>query len=357
MIASTFLPNRTTLALKNRYSALRNKAHPSNVIPPHKLVLDSRNGRPNAKRHLGHSTSSGSRFIGVDGIDNDEQTDDDDEDDDEDDEEEGDGAGDDNAETFLNPDWQASISTNRIAAQGRDKKIRPIAQSSFRLPPANETQRALSRPPAIAHWDEDTPNPSMSPATYHPNPIQTSYQHSGFDTFGPSSMSVNFGIGPNFTVSPDLYSIPRTEQSIIPQNTLSANYSNPKESQDTLMCGLSHVSNQEAVGQSTHEDMAASAYHHDSIDDSVTQQELTATKHRSATSSEALSTPKPSQGSSQAPTMASSPVPNPLPPSLESKGVTLHHVSVDAECTGEQLGDLVRTLVGVTKKIVVRVDD
>ncbi|KAL9588624.1 MAG: hypothetical protein Q9203_002570 [Teloschistes exilis] len=35
----------------------------------------------------------------------------------------------------------------------------------------------------------------------------------------------------------------------------------------------------------------------------------------------------------------------------------LHRVSVDAECTTEQLGDLMRTLVGVTKKVVIKIDE
>ena len=357
MIVSTSLPHRTTLALKNRYSALRTKAHSISAIPPPKPIPDSRSGRSNARRHPGHPTSSGLRFMGVNEIDNDDQTDEEDEDDDEDNEDEGDDAGDGdyNEETFLSSDWQPSMSTNAVTAQGR-KNNNILAQPSFHSPPASETQRAFNRPSAIVHWGENTRNSSMSPATYHPNPMQTSYQHNDFHTFGPSSMSVNFGIGSNFTASPDLYPLPRTQQSTIPHNTLSADYSTPKESQDTLMGGVSQVPHKEVVGQSTHEEMAAPTYH-GSIGDSVTQHELTATKHRSPTSNQALSTPNTSQGSSQASTMASPPVPTPQPPSPGSRDPTLHRVSVDAECTSEQLGDLVRTLVGVTKKIVVKVDD
>ena len=320
----------------------------------------SRSGRSNAKRHSDDTTSSRSRFKGVDEIDKDKQTDDEgDDDDDEEDEDEGDGADDDlyNAETFLHPDWQVGMGTNGVTAQGLDKNIHAIAQSSFRFPPRSETQPTFNRPSSSAHWGEDARITPMSSTTYHPNPNRTGYQPNGLHIFSPSTMGVNFGIEPNFTASPDLYPFSHTEQSIISQNMISADYSTPKEAQDTFMGGMSRVQHKGAVDQSTHNEMIAQPSQHNSIDDCSTQQELTAIKYQSSVGNQALSASDLTQGNSQAPTMASPPVSSPPQPSPGSRALTLHHVSVDAECTSEELGDLVRNLVGVTKRIVVRVDD
>ena len=165
------------------------------------------------------------------------------------------------------------------------------------------------------------------------------YQQSAIHTFAPSNMNVNFGPDLNYTTLPDLHSHHYTDQSSgynirsPPQNP------NSPEMQGVLQGGVQY---------SLYEDRARPGSWPSPMSDSVAQQGHT---------------PKRQRLKNQAPTPPGAlPVPFQVPRSAPSsiKGSmalrdgsadsAMHHVSIDVECTNEQLGDLLGTLAGVTNK-------
>lgn len=338
MIVSTSLPNRTPLALKNRYSALRAKPQQAPENPGQTSKPETSSWEPAEQSE------------------NDD--DDDDEDDYEDDEEEEEGfAGNEvNHTETLDAGWQGSLPANPTAAQTRPSHTHPMSQFSFPFPNASEIQRTFSPPSAaVEHLGNQVQNPPLYPSTFPSHPLQSNYQQQGIQTSVPPAMGMNFGLDFNYTTSPKPNSHRYIDEYRDQHSSPPAQDPNSSVTQDVLMGEVSYATQKQQASQSINDPKSRPASR-PSRSLSLAVQKGRSSPKRQRLRNEGPSTPDFLPGRSQAPEITSSSIQDLLVSRGGNTELAMHRVSVDAECTTDQLGDLMRTLVGSTKKVVVRVD-
>ena len=331
MIVSESLPNRTPLALKNRYSALRAKRQQT----PAKFTRQS-----------------GSEIRQLERA---EQTDDegDDDDEDEDDEEEDDGDSvnvTDNTHTS-EPSWQGSVPTNSRTApsQGLIKQFMP--QHPLALP--------ASIPPSTTTdlWGNELRGFPLIPNTMSSEALQGDYHYNNDHTSSgtlPTSMDTNYGMDSYYTMLPSFRAQQNTGLSCNHWTDSPTHDPDINQMPDLFEGGSAYAPAKDQGNHSVNENNALSSFHVTLDADRNAQQEISSPK-RQCLRTQSPSTVAAPSAHSQAPGNTPSPVQNAS--CHERPRANMHRVSVDAECTTSQLGDLVRTLVGVTNKVVFRVDE
>lgn len=201
-------------------------------------------------------------------------------------------------------------------------------------------------------------NPSMSVSTIPPGSAPHSYQGGGAHRSALYGMDINYGLFPNHGVSSEIYPDqkihgPRVSNPGISQTSMTAGYSTPNQMPDTLMSGATYTT-QLANIRPTATDQNATAQLHGSGSrrESASQQDTEPLRYQGMTG-QALATPDTTPEASKPSRVTPSPPQNTF--TSENLQGSLHQVSVDAECTTDQLGNLMRTLVGTTSKLVVKV--
>ena len=320
-IVSSYLPNRTALALKNRYSVLRAKAQQAPGKPRQKSKPGARGWQPTDRS---------------DEDEDDEDDEEEDEDEDEDNDEERDASNESDNTQPLRSDWQQRQASN----------IQSAAQFPFTFPGASNIQRTSVPPSATVgpYGNEvQTPHPALN--SLSSDSLLRGYQQSAINTFTPPNLNVNFGPDLNYTTSPDLHSHHYTDQASGYNTRSPPQNPNSHEMQGVLQGGAHY---------SLYEDRARLGSWPSPISDSVAQQGHTPKRQRLKNQ---VPTPP---GASPVPLKVPRPAPSSIKGSMASRDgsadLAMHRVSIDAECTNEQLGDLLRTLAGVTNKLVVKVD-
>ncbi|KAL8835774.1 MAG: hypothetical protein Q9176_006722 [Flavoplaca citrina] len=339
---------KTTLALKNRYSALRAKVLQIRDTPKSqvKSVASGNNAKSRAKRS--DVDSHASVHTMTQEVDNQsDEEDEEDEDDEEDEEEEDD-------KVYIGGSTM-SLATEERPMASSTRTRRRDQQDSCPSPPKDMQQDMDLDSAAMELWFQ---NPSMSAFTVPPGLAPHNYQGGGAHTSALNGMELDLGSLPNPGVSSDVYPDqemyrPRVPDPGIPQSSMAAGYPTPNPIPDTCISGATYTTQlghilPRAIDQDTTTQLNCSG----SRREWASQQDSEPLQHQGMTS-QAPATPDMSPETSKLSRVTPPPPQSDFPP--ESLQGPLHQVSINAECTTDQLGNLMRTLVGTTSKVVVQV--
>ncbi|KAL8785492.1 MAG: hypothetical protein Q9213_003318 [Squamulea squamosa] len=342
MIVSTTLSNRTTLALKNRYSALRTKVLQMRDAPKSQPKPGA--NANHAKRRASRSNANPHTLVHTM---TQEVVDHSDEDEDEDENEEED------EDYNEEPNWNAGAEGRPLASP---KMMQEPAQDTSCPSPSNGMQQVMDLDTAaIEFWFQ---NPSMSASTFAPGSAPEGYRGGFADTSTLHGMEIDFGSFPNPGVSSEMYSdqepyCPGVPSSDISRPSMAAGYPAFDQMPDALMSGVTYATH---FGQdhptATEQDVTAQLHGSEFRRESATQQDSGALQYQGVTSQAATSPDTSNEGSKL---FRVTPSPSQITSPSERLQGPLHQVSVDAECTTDQLGSLMRTLVGTTNKVVVKI--
>jgi len=347
---STHLPSRTSLALKNRYSALRAKTGQSHGISKNKSNPEMKSRRSSARHPSNQSSSNDSFFVAAEAKDIDNETEDDDEEEYDDQDETGDEIID--AGECFNLNWQESALADTNTTQGQTSSAFATNQSSFYLA-SREIQPPFNPSAPAEQWSEEFPNPICS-STFSSGFVQASYSDNTSHMSIPPDQSVDYEIGGDCIALPALFPCQRTHKINAPQATISAHNSTPGPTPDIYMDGVNYTSRKEEVDQPTDRDPFPPASRVSFERDSVAQREHISTPRQDLTDQASLALDRPPRFSN-VPEVIPSSTQNPPSVNPTSPDLDLHQVSIDVECTTGQLGDVMRTLVGLSKRVTVKV--
>ena len=336
MIVSKYLPNRTTLALKNRYSALRVKTRQPRGTPKKSTW------GPGAKYSPNRSNS---------GRETDDQTDDDDEEEDDEDDEDDDSIG---AGRIHNLDWPENLPAKTAAVHRQaSSAYAKTRSSSLCVSASSDIQRCFTSPSAsVEQWSEEFQNPNIYTSIIPSSFTQNNYTNSGSHIPVLPVTGIDSGAG---TASPNVYPYQPSYQINVPHSTLPVHNLASDPTLNIFTNEVNYPSQGEQVGQPINKNQSRPVSRSSPTSNSVAQQEYLSTQYQNLID-QALLTPDPSPGCFRPPEMATSSAQNLVSASPPSQNRTLHHVSVDAECTSEQLGEVIRNLVGLSKKVTVKVN-
>ena len=285
-------------------------------------------------------------------------------DDDDDDEEDDDDDEDDNDEDFLNGPTGANAYL-RFGWQGSQPAITSVAsqqevttyvepQPSYDLQTLRGTQGNFNDEFLNGgQWGQEMENSSIFPDTLASNSFLTDLQQTGSQS-NITPTGGNFGQAANFTTSPEHYPYEHVDSGTGPQAYLPAQYPNPISAGGTSANGMKYGTHEAQAGHSVDVDRAPFTSRPGPRE--TAKQQAHAPRKWRCSRDQMPSSPDSSGGRPDAHSAASPLAQGSLVSSPESSDGILHRVSVDAHCTSDQLGDLMRTLVGVTKTIVVKVD-
>ncbi|KAL9012903.1 MAG: hypothetical protein Q9173_002368 [Seirophora scorigena] len=362
MIAATSLPNRTTLALKNRYSALRTKVSQMQG----KAKPQPRSGAGTSGVHTNSQFSanaSGPEHVraqeGNDQNQDDEyEHDDDDDDEKRADEEDRDDVDDEMHDSVASLEGESQEPSPANAASSRTRFSYPSSQAvPYHLSPLTTTEQSLNAIPVpLGQWSEGLNSPSTYPAMFPPETAPYTYQD--YSAFKPPLADMeldftNFGL-PSCPAQTTYHAGLSQEQSIKTSLPRSSTMS------DVVMSGASH-------GAPTHPTLVESASHDKPVQarqrgsrpGSAGQAENSPSGYQDMTNKGPMTPEDVTQAIAQAWCMRSPSDPlstyTDISSSSEGLQAPVHRVSVDAECTPDELGNLMRTLVGATKKVTVKV--
>lgn len=365
MIASTSLQNRTTLALKNRNSALQSKTQQPSETHVHDAQLgymDFRSDPTSCNRSGSHGSSISGHNVRNAGGNSDE---DEDEDDEEDEEDEPDDKG---KQSYGETDpmsftWQSTgpimpVTSNGTSEQPTHHSSRTHTknQPPFHLPSLDGNEQFFD--PLIApleSWGQDFQCSTEFPNTFPSYSDPTNFDRMFQQTPAASAMHTAMCPTSNYTASAPSYVFARRDQPKRYEVACPSDYLNPAEllnvPVDITDFGLP---------------LDYSSLSH--ADHKTPHTSCPSPKGRASGQRSLVSSKRPRLSTTALPTDTATPyteqtdVPSPstqktVTSSPRSPIHALHRVSVDAECTTEQLGDLMRTLVGVTKKVVIKIDE
>ncbi|KAL8662075.1 MAG: hypothetical protein Q9202_005049 [Teloschistes flavicans] len=347
-IASTALTNRTTLALKNRYSALRAKV--LQIRDTSKSQAKSAASGNNAKSRARRSDvdSRASLHTMTQEADNQsDEEDEEDEDDEEDEEEEDD-------KVYIGGSTMSMATEERPMASSTRTR-RSDQHDSCPSPPKDMQQDMDLDSAAMELWLQ---NPSMSAFTAPPGLVPHNYQGGGAHTSALNGMELDFGSLPNSGVSSDIYSDqemyrPGFPDPGIPQSSMAAGYPAPNPMPDTRISGATCTTQLGRILPTAIDQDTTTQVH-----GSGTRRKLASQEDREPLQHQGMRSQAPATSDMSPESYQLSRVTPPPPPSnfpSESVQGPLHQVSINAECTTDQLGNLMRTLVGTTSKVVVKV--
>ena len=326
-IVSSSLPNRTSLALKNRYSALQAKARKSEA------------GR-------------------CENTDESEYEDEEDDDDEEDDEEEEHKTDQDNTFRMNNLSWQEQSSEKASGAQTQASQVHPMAQFPFFPPNSFDTQDVPSLSSINGQpWAQKVQEPPVFSKSFTSHPQQT-HDQQAVHIASLSDMHMDGGFAFNYPIPNPLNIEQYTDHvcgSYDSQSGLPAQNRGLNVPQEVQIDTVNHISPEKGTSEIIQDGMSRSVCRQNPTPHQLTEEGRTSPKRQRITKQ-----PHPVSDASTVLSENSASVNTPQQKPLTycdgSSRLATHHVSVDAECTSEQLGDLMRTLVGSTKRIVVKVD-
>ncbi|KAL9006264.1 MAG: hypothetical protein Q9188_000986 [Gyalolechia gomerana] len=367
IIAATSLPNRTTLALKNRYSSLRTKISQIHGTPRSQAKPETRGPRAYADRCRNNKPNThASAYVPTyaqEPDDPSDECDDDDEDNDEEDKELDDDDQDDIDSMALaqGPSSSNSERHDRLPGDATTTRRRTLSSqsttqtASYRTAPSSGTQQDTATTPAtVQQWQEGLQIPALYPDKHTAESAPLSYDNNSAHPSALADMDIDFGALINFKTSPEGYPYQGTYTDF-PQLNLDASYPAPGAMLDAPMNGVSYTAQPEPAHQrATNQNQLVGAEPVRSRRESDTQQEYNPLESQDMVR-QAPATTDASPRCSGTTQCALPSTQNMTSSHSENLQESIHHVSVDAECTTDQLGSLMRTLVGATRKVVVKI--
>ena len=357
MIVPTHVPKRTTLALKNRYTALCTKANQVQSPPTFQMKPKTSSRRSSSKGCLDQPRLNASKARVMFGLEAEDQTDEDDEDEDEDQENHNDEYEAMDAVNFLDMDWQEGLPSAAATTQRQTSSSQlPNQSASGFLPTQGEAQQLFN--PLLAateQWDKEV----CDSATYF-GTMPLSFDQSSFA--GPSSHASPLpDMNPHSTASPTSFQQCRQPYNPdLPQISLhthspagdlaadiltnSTSRMSPEKTRERLADGeiplpVSRPSSSRAsIGRRYRPEGHSSPVKYQTV---IDQPQARSLSSRSAATERAMTLP------------SSRPAPPSTIPSNSSD--SLCHISIDATCTAEQVGNLMQAVVGLAKSVTVKV--
>nr|ANM86448.1 hypothetical protein [Cladonia uncialis subsp. uncialis]AUW31226.1 hypothetical protein [Cladonia uncialis subsp. uncialis] len=338
-ITSIYLPHRTSLALKNRFSAIRiktNRARTASTNTP-----NPRTGRLKSNRKQTPKAGFRDRNLAVtSGKEADEQSQDDEEDDEDDEEEDEDDEDQDgndgdafNAGELLEMDWQQKVPTNTSAGLGQISSAQTVHQPApFYMPAHTEDQTPFNRTSVSTEpWHAEVPQDPTSYSSAFPYTFaQNGYPVSLYQYQYANKVSVSQAAFPP---------IPSAD---LPLESFSNDVSYTLQREPSVLIDNFHRPPSALGSKETNKQAARQKPSPKQIQGHVDQdsgpQELSPMR---ATASEIASPSSQTSTPSEHPT---------------TDNGLLQHISIDAVCTAEQIGSIMGNIVGRAKSVTVKVD-
>ncbi|KAL8919228.1 MAG: hypothetical protein Q9208_006889 [Pyrenodesmia sp. 3 TL-2023] len=364
MIAATSLPNRTTLALKNRYSALRTKVSQLQGTAESRRESEARGSRVHANRRCNRSGVSASEPVHLRVQEAYDQSEDDEDDEDDDDDDSKGPDGEDGADVDgemheriipQGPDNQGHSPAN--TAHIRTSCSQPTGQAVPYLSPGTTIKQNVNPILLSARdWQERWQSPFTYPTSFPPDTATHIYQDDGSFTYSLTDVEPEFGEFHDFGVPSYPQQQPTCYPGLPQQANMEANLPTSNPMSDVVMSGKHHgIPTDQSLPKPTSNDIPAQPCRQGSRGESSGQptsdplgfQDLAKEGPVSPeTVAQACSIVSPPDSPSTQKTFGS------ISEGLQSP---VHRVSVDAECTSDELGNLMRTLVGASRKVTVKV--
>ena len=347
------MPKRSTLALKNRYSALRARASQVHSAREHRPGLDATPSTNNTARRSNRTKCDAFDVQGAELQHFEDQSDDEDPEEEEEDYPDDFGSDGVATEISMDPNWPSNVpsSMNTATQTAAFPMLGADQLSPFRMPTTSNIQQTIDPTSlSVSQWNEEhqfssVSHPFPSGFVQNDNPVST-LQAPTLPDYG-----ISMGTDHKYTGPVDLYPNQHGYDPASHAITLSVNNPTPGETSDLAMDWMNSAAPQE---QPTMPDKSPPAQHGMPQSQSATKssmpQQRQVSKGSTSSSSPRLSA-KYSWESQKARSSSSEPIPS----NDDSPGSILHRVSIDAECTADQVGHVMSSLMGVTRKVVVKV--
>ncbi|KAL9017680.1 MAG: hypothetical protein Q9185_005014 [Variospora sp. 1 TL-2023] len=363
MIAATSLPNRTTLALKNRYAALRTKVSQMQGIAESQRQSDARGSRVHVNSRCDRFSANAADPAHLREQEAYDQSEDD-EDEEADDDDDGKGLdGEDRADVDdemheriapLDPENQGH---SPVKAAGIGPFSQPTSQAVPYLSPGTTTIEQNLNPILLSagQWQERLQSPFPYPTSFPPDPAPHIYQDDGSFTSPFADMDLEFGAFHDFGV-PNCPQQPTRYAGLAQQANVAGNIPTSNAMSDVVMSGVNHrIATDEILPKIKSNDQAAQSCRPGSRHESSRQPRSDPIEVHDLAKESRLSPETYTPACSIISPSGSPRTQNPFASISEGLQLPLHRVSVDAECTPDELGNLMRTLVGATRKVTVKV--
>jgi hypothetical protein len=296
--------------------------------------------RPSVIQHSNQLNASDSAaFVIASGREAEDQSDEDDDDDEDQEDESGDGNEVADVGKSINKGWQENPLVDASAPPRKVSSVQATSQSSPLCLPA---QSGLQWP--FEPWSEDS---AIYSSAFPPfDFVQNGYSDHNFN------MSVLPGFETDCTTTPVSLHPYHHHKLDLPQATFAHNPA-CDPTLDILMNCMNYTSQIDPIVKNNSPPEAQGI----SSPDSSTQKDNSPTQYQGLMDHESV-TQGQSPGYSKAQDTALSSRRNLLPitPLTPSPDGALQHVSIDAVCTTEELGNIMRTLVGLAKSVTVKVN-
>ena len=309
-----------------------------------------------------------SKFLVMDGVEADDQTDEDDEDEDQEDNDDEDEAMD--TGDFIDMDWQEALPASAAAAQRQTSFTHATNRSpSCFLPAQSDMQRPFDPSPAIAEqWNGEDHDPGVYSSTSPFNFVQSNYPNNN------SRMSILSNVGNGGTDGTDgtassmsLHQAHSPYKHGVSVPVFPTQSTTNNATIDGLLNSPNCMTRKEMLGSLTHGGSAlptspssppcSSAAHKYQEQDhnSPVGSQCVIDQHQDSRSAPQGHSPMVNSEASERTTTRTSSGPSPLSKTASDVGNDLRHVSIDATCTTEQLGNLMQAVVGLAKSVTVKV--
>ncbi|KAI4287332.1 MAG: hypothetical protein L6R35_003413 [Caloplaca aegaea] len=363
MIAATSLPNRTTLALKNRYAALRTKVSQMQGIGKSRHESDARGSRAHVNSRCDRFSANAADPVHLRAQEAYDQSEDE-EDEEGDDDDDGKGLdGEDRADfddemheriAPLDPENQGHSPAN---AAGIRPSSQPTNQAVPYLPPGTNTIEQNLNPILLSagQWQERLQSPFTYPTSFPPDTASHIYQDDGSFTSPFADMELDFGAFHDFG-EPSCPQQPTCYPGLPQQANVAGNFPTSNAMSDVVMSGLNHgIPTDEILPKLKSNDQPTQSYRQGSRRESSRQPTSEPLEVQDLAKEGPVSPETYTQACSILSPSGSPRMQNPFASISKGLQSPLHRVSVDAECTPDELGNLMRTLVGATRKVTVKV--
>ena len=354
------MPTRTTLALKNRYSALCTKTHRLNTHSGNKSRPNTRFSTFSSKGYSDQPNSSASKSSAMSGLETDDQTNEDDEDEDESLEDFNDEDNAMEAGSFLDKDCQEVLPPSKAIRPRQTSSTRTLDRSSpsFLLDQGDAQHPFNPSLAAIENWNEEVHDPAI---------YSSAFPHSFFASKTPgvnSQVSLLPDIGTDGAASSLSFHEGQHAYSLGGPQPLAGHDTNTDPIVDIFADSISYTAGKEMTDAPAFGNKSPPPSRPSAPNEFATQQRQ-GQGHNSPIRSRSRidhSAPAPQDCSPfanpEVPQEPKAPSASRLTPpstSRSSSGDNLRQVSIDATCTAEQLGKLMSTVAGLAKTVTVKV--
>lgn len=254
----------------------------------------------------------------------------------------------------LDPENQGHSPAN---AAGIRPSSQPTNQAVPYLPPGTNTIEQNLNPILLSagQWQERLQSPFTYPTSFPPDTASHIYQDDGSFTSPFADMELDFGAFHDFG-EPSCPQQPTCYPGLPQQANVAGNFPTSNAMSDVVMSGLNHgIPTDEILPKLKSNDQPTQSYRQGSRRESSRQPTSEPLEVQDLAKEGPVSPETYTQACSILSPSGSPRMQNPFASISKGLQSPLHRVSVDAECTPDELGNLMRTLVGATRKVTVKV--